>query len=46
MDKKRLSKQMRFVLMSKLGKGEIVEIPLTVLKKYLIAFNTLNKKQK
>jgi 3-dehydroquinate synthase len=46
MDKKRLSKQMRFVLLSKLGKGEIVEIPLTILKKYLVAFNTLNKKQK
>jgi len=46
MDKKRLSKQMRFVLLSNVGKGGIVEIPLTVLKKYLIAFNTLNKKQK
>ncbi|MFM1795249.1 MAG: hypothetical protein RL642_1634, partial [Bacteroidota bacterium] len=46
MDKKRLSKQMRFVLVSKLGKGGIVEIPLTLLKKYLVAFNALNKKQK
>jgi 3-dehydroquinate synthase len=46
MDKKRLSKEMRFVLLSNVGKGGIVEIPLTVLKKYLVAFNTLNKKQK
>lgn len=46
MDKKRLSKQMRFVLVSRLGKGGIVEIPLIVLKKYLVAFNALNKKQK
>lgn len=46
MDKKRLSKHMRFVLLSKLGKGQIVEIPLTTLKKQLVAFNSLNKKQK
>jgi 3-dehydroquinate synthase len=46
MDKKRLSKQMRFVLLSDLGKGGIIEIPLTVLKKYLVTYNALNSKQK
>lgn len=46
MDKKRLSKNMRFVLLSKLGKAQVVEIPLTMLKKHMVAFNALNKKQK
>lgn len=45
MDKKRANKNMRFVLLSKLGKGQIVEIPLTTLKKQLVVFNTLNKQQ-
>jgi hypothetical protein len=36
---------MRFVLLSKLGKGQIVEIPLATLKKQLVVFNTLNKQQ-
>jgi 3-dehydroquinate synthase len=45
MDKKRANKNMRFVLLSKLGKGQIVEIPLTTLKKHLVVFNNLNKKQ-
>ena len=43
MDKKRVSKTMRFVLLSKIGKGQIVEIPLAALKKHLVAFNKLNK---
>jgi 3-dehydroquinate synthase len=45
MDKKRANKNMRFVLLSKLGKGQIVEIPLATLKKQLVVFNTLNKQQ-
>ena len=45
MDKKRANKNMRFVLLSKIGKGQIVDIPLTALKKYLVVFNTQNKKQ-
>jgi 3-dehydroquinate synthetase len=43
MDKKRVSKTMRFVLLSKIGKGQIVEISLAELKKHLVAFNKLNK---
>ena len=46
MDKKRDTKNMRFVLLSAIGKARIVELPLTELKKHLVAFNKLNKAQK
>lgn len=41
MDKKRVSKTMNYVLLSRTGKGEIVQIPVEDLKEYLTEFNAL-----
>lgn len=41
MDKKRVSKTMNFILLSRTGKGVIVPIPVDQLKNYLNQFNAL-----
>lgn len=41
MDKKRVSKTMNYILLSRTGKGEIVQIPVEDLKGYLTEFNAL-----
>jgi 3-dehydroquinate synthetase len=41
MDKKRVSKMMNFILLSRTGKGVIVPIPVDQLKNYLNQFNAL-----
>jgi 3-dehydroquinate synthase len=42
MDKKRVSKTMNFILLSRTGKGLIMPIPVDRIKDYLIQFNALN----
>jgi 3-dehydroquinate synthase len=41
MDKKRVSKTMNYILLSRTGKGEIVQIPVEDLRVYLTEFNAL-----
>ena len=41
MDKKRVSKTMNYILLSRTGKGEIVQIPVEELRVYLTEFNAL-----
>jgi 3-dehydroquinate synthase len=41
MDKKRVSKTMNYILLSRTGKGEIVQIPVEELRGYLTEFNAL-----
>lgn len=43
MDKKRVSKQMNFILLEKLGKGKIYPIHLDTLQKYVTGYSNLNK---